>query len=366
MERKEGQKSSVLEKMDVANVRLYLTTEPDVIRCGDETRAYEEAIVRLIDDNPWNYETVQKVMSELIEEYRTQPDTAYAAFYALCTYFRRNHLKMDYNELLHEAKPEFRQRVSYAFLRLMCRKMMDPNDWTILEEADRLCDPKVMGGNYGVEHCFAEHVATACEKDPSSAGYYVAEYLEDAIARVNDAIKQSSGYPKFYVTRARLQTIKAMHAEVSNRDAYFKQAQFDVELAISLEKDKTKQIDYQLIGIQMQSKFYENVLEDTIQKQEAVVTEKMHEGNVKNLEFISFFSAIIGLLIAGTQIMLGMTFAQGATLLVALTGCLITAFGTIGFILYERKKRILINLIISFLGIGLLVLALIYGAHYAM
>ena len=92
----------------------------------------------------------------------------------------------------------------------------------------------------------------------------------------------------------------------------------------------------------------------------------MQENNVKNLEFLSFFSAIIGLLIAGTQLMMGMEFAQGATLLVALTGCLMTAFGAIGFILHSSGKRWLVNAIVVILGIALTVLALLYGGHYAM
>ncbi len=358
--------SSVLKTPDISCVREYLTTEPDIVNSGDGTRAYEEAIVRLIDKNPWTYDNVRTIMRSLMNENEAHPDLAYAAFYALCTYYRRHSHKAEYNELLNDAKPEFREKISYAFLRLMCRKMIDPHDWTILEEADRLSDPQVMGYNYGVEHCFAEYVAAACEKEPAHAKYFVTEYLEDAITRVNDAIKQSAGYPKFYVTRARLQNIKAIYADVEDRDAYFKQSQNDIEIAISKETDKAKQIDYQLIGIKMQSDYYESILNVTIKMQETAMNEKMQESNVKSLEFLSFFSAIIGLLIAGTQIMLGMTFAAGATLLVALTGCLITAFGTIGFVLNGKGRSVWANIIIVVIGIVLTVIALLYGAHYAM
>lgn len=359
-------KTAKLEAMDIPHVREYLTTYPDIVNEGDGTRAYEEAIVRLIDQNPWKYDDVQAVLSQLIEEHETQPDMAYAAYYALCTYYRRNRLKTDYNTLLNAPKPGFNKKVSYGFLMLMCRKILDPNDWSLLEEADRLCDPEIMGYNYGVEHCFAEYVAEACEKDPSRAVYFVTEYMQKALDRVNDALKQSGGYAKFYITRARLHNIKAIYADISQREPYFKQAQNDVELAISREKDKNKQIDYQLMGVRMQSEYYEQVLSKTIMHQEETINQQIQENNVKNLEFLSFFSAIIGLLIAGTQIMMGMKFAEGATLLVALTGCLITAFGTIGFVLHGGVKRLVVNTIIVILGIALTVFAMFYGGYYAM
>lgn len=359
-------KSSVLKQLDIDTVRNYLQTEPDIINQGDGTRAYEEAIVRLIDQNPWTYENARTILKALINSYDEQPEVAYAAFYALCTYYRRHKHKSDFNELITEARAEFRAKISYAFLQLMCRKHMDPNDWTILEEAERLSEPDVMGYNYGVEHCFAEQVAAACEKDPTHASYFVAEYLDDALARVNDALKQSLGYPKFYVTRARLQNIKAIYADVEDREAYFKQSQNDIELAISKETDSAKQVDYQLIGLKMQSCYYESILSATIKKQETAISEKMQEGNVKSLEFLSFFSAIIGLLIAGTQIMLGLSFAAGSTLIVVLTGCLITAFGTIGFVLYGTEKRLAANISIVIIGIALTVAAMLYGAYYAM
>ena len=359
-------KSAKLEALDVAHVQEYLTTYPDVINKGDGTRAYEEAIVRLIDQNPWKYEDVQAVMTQLIDEYESQPDMAYAAYYALCTYYRRNSLKTDYNTLINAPRPGFTKKVSYGFLLLMCKKILDPNDWSLLEEADRLCDPEIMGYNYGVEHCFAEYVAEACEKDHSRAAYFVSEYMQKALDRVNDALKISNGYAKFYVTRARLHNIKAIYADIEKREPYFKQAQNDVELAISRETDKNKQIDYQLIGVRMQSEYYEQVLSKTIMHQEEMINKQIQENNVKNLEFLSFFSAIIGLLIAGTQIMMGMKFAEGATLLVALTGCLITAFGTIGYVLHGGKKRLVVNTIIVILGIALIVGAMLYGGRYAM
>lgn len=359
-------KKGQLQELTVACVREYLTTSADITQEGDGTRAYEEAIVSLIDNNPWEYDMIRKVMDPLIEEYETAPELAYAAYFARCTFYRRRKMFKELNILLNAPKPGFGNKVSYDFMMLMCKKILDPNDWSLLEEADRLCRPDVMGYNYGVAHCFAEYVADACENNEGRIAYFMKEYMDSAVKRVTDAIQESGGYPKFYVTRARLLNILAIYGDSAHQEAYFTQAQHEVALAIEKEKDKNKQIDYQLTGVRLQSKYYERTLGQSIKRQEEILDQQIKENNVKNLEFLSFFSAIIGLLIAGTQIMMGMKFAEGATLLVALTGCLITAFGAIGYVLHSTKKRLLINTIVVILGILLTVFAMLYGGKYAM
>lgn len=359
-------KPAQLQELTTSCVREYLVTNEAVTKQGDSTRAYEEAIVHLIDDNTWQYESVKAVFDPLIEEYETAFDLAYAAYFALCTYYRRFGLKQDLNLLLNSPKPGFADKVSYGFMVLMCKKMLDANDWSLIDEADRLCDPEVMGYNYGVPHCFAEYVADACENNEARVSYYIKEYMQKALARVNDAIKQSNGYPKFYITRARLLNIKALYGEPENRASYFSQVQHDVSLAVSKEKDQKKQVTYQLLGVQMQSKYYERSLSQSLKRQEETIDAQIKENNVKNLEFLSFFSGIMGLLIAGTQLMMGLKFAEGATLLVALTGCLITAFGAIGFVLHSGWKRIVVNVVIVLIGLALTVFAMLYGGRYAL
>ncbi len=352
-----------LQTLSPDAVKNYFSSQEDIVKNEDGTRAYEEAIVRLIDQNNWDKKTASAVFTSLISS--QDSNLSYAAFYALCTYYRRHDFKSELRETLFHFAEQFSARASYAFLRLMSRKMSDPNDWSILEDADRLCDPAILGYNYGVEHCFAEYVAEACEKDPARAAFYVSEHLDAALKRVNDALKQSCGYPKFYVTRARLQTLKAIYQDGAQKEALFHQAQNDIETAVSREEDDQKKVNYRLIGLQLQSFYYERALAHSISRQEEQVTAKLQEGNVKNLEFLSFFSAIIGLLLAGTQLLLGLTFAQGAALIVVLTGCLITAFGTIGFVLHE-KKRVKINLLIVSIGLLLAVFGMIYGGIYAL
>lgn len=352
-----------LHELSLQSVREYLTAQPDIKDLSDGTRRYEEAIVRLIDQNNWKIESATEILQALIHTEDTK--LAYAAFYALCTYFRRHLFKTELRDTIARHRAQFSGFVSFAFLELMSRKMTDPNDWSILEDAAALCETEVLKDNYGVAHCYAEYVAEACEKDKTRAAYYVSEHMELALKRANDAIRISHGYPKFYVTRARLQTLKAIYEGGENKEALFHQAQSDVDTAIAREKDHNKKVNYQLIGQQLQSEYYERVLASSINRQEERVNQKLQENNVKNLEFLSFFSAIIGLLLAGTQLLLGLTFAQGAALIVVLTGCLITAFGTLGFVLHG-KSRFTINLLIVIIGLVIMAGGMLYGGIYAL
>jgi len=357
--------SPELAALDAEHVRQYLTTHPDIVTDNDASRPYEVAVAQLIDKNPsWNADNVVQVMNELMDLQKETPAIAYGAFYALCTYYRRNHSTKEYNNLIKSAEREFTERDSYPFLALMCEKMLNPKDWRLLGKAEKLCSAKGLKDNYGVKHCFAEYVAEACENDPSRVPYIVKEYMESALQRASEAITESNDlYAKFYVTRARLNNIKAIYFE---DESCFRLSQSEIEEAIDKEDDGTKRNIYQSTGVQLRSEYYAKTLEKKIANQEESIQQQFHENNVKNLEFLSFFSAIVGLLVAGIQVTLNMEFRQAATLLVALVGCLITAFGAIGFILHSKWQRWVVNSVIVVIGLVLLILALMYGAKYAL
>lgn len=356
--------SPELKALNVESVADYLTNHPAVAANKDGSRAYEVAIVQLIDRNPWDSNSILTVMTQLIDQYAQNPDLAYAAYYGLCTYYRRNRSVKEYNNLIKSPKGDFETRPSYVFLALMCDKMLNPKDWRILRRAEKLCGMEGLKDNYGVKHCFAEYVAEACENDPSRVSYFIKEYMDSAIRRVDEAIAESGdSYAKFYVTRARLNNIKAIYTE---DESCFRLSQSEIEEAISKEDDSAKRNDYNSIGVQLRSEYYAKTLAKQISDQEASIQKQFHENNVKNLEFLSFFSAIIGLLIAGIQVTLNMDFRQAATLLVALSGCLITAFGAIGFVLHSKWQRWIVNLVIVMIGALLLISAMLYGAKHAL
>ena len=351
------EKKGILEKMDEDCVRAYFektfTAYPN-----DGSRKYEENIVSMIDDNTWKRENLEEILKKLMGNHAQEPQMAYAAFYALCTFYRRNKYKKEYHTEITTAEESFTKKASFPFLKLMCDKMMNPRDWDLLDTARDLCTAEGLKGNYGVLHCYAEYVAGACENEPERLEHWINKYMTDAMAKLEEAIKCDPEYAKFYVTRARLKNITAIFTDSSSE---FKESQQDIEKAINREVMVEKRAEYRVIGTQLKSAFYEKSLLHKIEKQEEDIKQQFHENSVKNLEFLSFFSAVIGLLIAGVQTTLNMNFRQASTLLVALSGCLITAFGAVGFVLHNKKTRWIVNAVIVIIGLVLVALAMMYG-----
>lgn len=355
-----------LAKLDKEHVERYLREK--AVHLADTSREYEKAVVNMIDQNKgWTETLVEKQIAPLIKEYKDKASEglAFAAFYAVCTYYRRNKRSGRYNDYLTAYKDDFGKKYAYQFLDLMCKKMLNPDDWSVLDKAERLCAKEKMGNNPGVLHCYAEYVAEACENNPSRAEYYVKRHMEEAVRYLKLAINADENYAKFYVTQARLNNIMAIYGPENEREAYFTQAQTEINMAIAKEDNKEKQNQYELRGVILQSNYHAKTLSQGIQNQKEEFERMSREQNVKNLEFLSFFSAVIGLLIAGTQLTSGKDFAQAAQLLVVLTGCLITGFGVIGFVLHGWK-RIFVNVVIVVIGVALVLVAMYYGGVHAL
>ena len=356
--------SVVMSDLSAQNVYEYLKSVVDEFHGDDTLREYEESIVKLIDLNKWSVESVTSVMQQLIKS--DDRNVAYAAFCALCTFYRRNHDINEYGDIINKFRSEFQHMRSFAFLELMYQEMKSPDSPKLLDTADQLCAPDMLGSNYGVQHCYAEYVAIACEKDIDKAEYVVKKHMEKALSRVNDALRLSNGYPKFYVTRARLLVIKAIFTDGKEREILFNSALEDIDLAVATEKVVSKMVGYQITGTRLQMLYYQQSLSKNIAQQEASLNERIQDVNVKNLEFLGFFSAIIGLMLANIQLVQNLHFAQAATLVVVLNGCILTAFGALGFILHGTKERLKTNCIIIALGLILTIVALIYGGIYAI
>lgn len=350
-------KKGVVENLDEACVRAYLEKTLEAYP-ENGSRDYEESIVSLIDDNTWEKESIEDILKALMSKHGEEPELAYAAFYALCTFYRRHKYKKEYHTEITVAEACFQEKASYPFLKLMCDKMMNPRDWKLLDVAKSLCYAEGLKENYGVKHCFAEYVAGACESDPNRIDHWIKKYMDDALTMAETAINCAPDYAKFYVTRARLRNILAIY---NDSVGDFQESQADIETAIGNEVMVEKRAEYRVIGTQLKSAFYEKSLLHKIQAQEEDIKQQFQENSVKNLEFLSFFSAVIGLLIAGVQVTLNMNFRQASTLLVALTGCLIAAFGAVGFILHSKWQRWIVNILIVLAGIVLLAMAMMYG-----
>ena len=135
------------------------------------TRAHEERIVSLIDNQPWTYDLAHSVLKELIDD--NEELYSYDAFFALCTYCRRYENFSDYRKILEEYRSRYQKHITYDYLVLLSQidgnSHMRDEHWAIINLADELCKRDILRDNYGVEHCFAYTIAGGAESSPELA-----------------------------------------------------------------------------------------------------------------------------------------------------------------------------------------------------
>ncbi len=333
------------------------------------SREYEMAIVSMIEKHGWTYDTASETLGKICGEIR-EPSAdfrlCYAAFYALCTYYRKNNHFTRYQELLREYDTVFRVESSFGFLELMYHSQ-NPKEVNkqLLLDAEQLCKQDCFQKNYGVFHLYAEIVAIYIESfDKNTPPQEDLHFLDDAKGYVEKAITASKvhcsghGYPKFYMTRARLYYLKAIYGSGDQRRVDFDNAHADVLQAINYETDRQKMESYQMKEMSLQSSYYKVSLGQELDRLKTKVQEIDRESTKKNLESLSFFSAVLSLIITGATLATGVTFPHSAALLLILTGCIILAFGAFGLMISNRKKA---NMLMITVGTVLLIGAMIYG-----
>ncbi len=333
------------------------------------SREYEMKIVGLIEHHDWTYETASETLGGISAEIKGPAADfrlCYAAFYALCTYYRKNNHFTKYQELLREYDHYFRGESSFAFLELMylSQNPKEINRQLVLD-AKQLCQQACFQKNYGVFHFYAEIAAIYIESfDKATPPQEELRYLDDAKEAVEKAITASKvhcsghGYPKFYMTRARLYYLKAIYGSGDQSSVDFDNAHADVLQAINFETDRQKMEAYQMKELSLQSTYYKKSIGQELALLKGRVQEIDRESTKKNLESLSFFSAVLSLVITGATLSTALSFPHSAALLLILTGCIILAFGSFGFMIGNRKWA---NLMMIVVGALLLIGAMIFG-----
>lgn len=369
--------AAAFDPKDCASVRAYLRellSSPDM---NDScSRKYERGIVRFIENNAWTFESVSGTLKTICAEVKTDRGNhriSYAAFYALCTYCRKNSHLTEYRSLLNEYDNYFKkEETSFQFLELMYRSAsasQTPREINrkLLTDAEELCCLVGLKHNYGVAHLFAEIVAIYFEsflqKDLSSKDL---SYIDTGIDYVTRALEESKsdtadrGYPKFYMTRARLLYLKAIFDDSDSGGISFDKAHEDVAQAIDYEENAQKMAAYQLKESSLRSAYYEESLRRQVNKLEHTFRELDSASTKKNLELLSFFAAIFSLIVTGMSLATKIDFPHSAILLLIMTGCISVAFGGFGFVI-NNKERKLANIILILIGSLLIIGAILYG-----
>ncbi len=342
----------------------YDSSEQEIIKklselTDDIQREYEIAIGCLVSTNNVGLESYKKIL----EDDEQSKNIRYAAFFAICTIYRRNKEFTLYGEMLEKYKDSFMEFKSFYHLKAMSLVETATNKDVMLkaiEAADKAV--KLNEKNAGFLHSFAVTVAKAFEE-----GYLNkkenGELLAQAIQAVNDAILFTPYYAKFYSTRGRLLDISGEHQA----------ARLDVRKAIDKENSSNKDYalrigDYrkQLTDIRYNEKMkhvettfnnYEKKISDLDKKVDNFLKE-VEKAKTRNIEFLGFFTALVSFTIGAIQIISNQTFNDAFRLILVLCGGLMLVLGGFGIIL-SGIKYIQRSIAMWLMGISVVLIALL-------
>jgi tetratricopeptide (TPR) repeat protein len=332
----------------------------------DETeRIFEIYIVHVISETP----EIEHELLKILESNQTSSKVSYNAFYCLCTYYRRRKDTSKYGELLELYKYLFSQNPTFNYLKsmfLMQRgKESDINEAIILSRKAI----KDVPNNVGISHCYAEIIAEAFEESVLDLESDKIE-LDYAIELVQDILKETSDYAKFYCTYGRLLALAGRYKEAK------------AEILIAIDKENSSKNDYALrIGeyqrylIQITSKSYSekalhefesyttkmdawnNEMKDSIEKSEEKIQNNIQSALNRNLEFLGFFAALVSFIIASVQLLTKASFQEAFKLILELGGMNIIVLSSFGIILHGNKyiKR---SIVVFIMGITCIIVSL--------
>jgi len=348
----------------------YKTKKIDLIeflkRLPDEKeRLFEIYIVYLILETA----SIEKELLEILEKNKTDLKVFYNAFYCICTYYRRRKDTSKYGETLERYKHCFYENPTYSYLKAMF--LMQRGKEVDIKEAIILSGKSVkdVPSNVGIIHCYTEIIAEAFEEGVLNVLSNSIE-LEKAIQLLQNVLKETSNYAKFYCTYGRLLALSGKYKEAKQ------------EILTAIDKEDSSRHDYSLrIGeyqrylIEITAKNYSDKslfkFQDFSEKMDAQNkeisdnmerSEKEVQGNIKdslnkNLEFLGFFTALISFIIASVQILTKSNFQDAFQLILELGGMIMLVLSSFGIIL-NGNKNIKRSIVVFTMGIITILLAL--------
>ena len=216
----------------------------------------------------------------------------------------------------------------------------------------------------GFFHNYSEIVAIACEKNKDFINKYneKEKIMNEAFEYINKAIQIDPNYAKYYSTLGRLQSCQFNFVDAEKN--YIKAIQLENkqnrDYAIRISKYQDLIIKNKLFEIQTELANEYNDLE----KKYTTINKEIQNSKINIIEFLSFFSAIIALIITNVQFSLSLKFVDASALILILCGGLITSFGTISCMINFNKTNIFKAILFSIIGIILIIISLYFHLYY--
>ncbi len=328
----------------------------NVANNGDCTRTFEVDLTGFVNSLPDN-----AVLLSLLTS--TDKNRKYVGIYGLSIYYRHLMEYDDLEQLLDEYEQEFSTFQSIGHLRTLfyldseeeysheeVQEHLNKAFWVAKQYKDmakRFPNINVAGS----QHAFADLFATYCERYESLQSEIVGKWYKKAHSAVEEAIRLSPEYAKYYCTKGRI--LSQMH----DYDTAF----HCVQKAIRLESPTANKDNYSLRILQYQSHKVNIQARYQIYKlntQQAKINDdisNMKGSLLSNIEILGFFSGIISFIIGSLTLANGQTAKDAAALILILLGALLVVFDCFGFLLHANSKNTLVRIIVLILGVSIVV-----------
>lgn len=296
-----------------------------------------------------------EVLSELEDIYTHEGNGSnfrfgFAGFYLLSLIYRRACDRQKLQTLITHGATRFEENIDFKLVYLSCYEFCNPlgkSHAELLEEANTLCSQ--FPDRPSCLHVYAHIVASIME-----SGVEVdAAYLDEAIEFIDRAISLDSSYPKYRVTRARLNALKGD----------LKKAHIDFDKAVSLLHPASPEYPKLLADIETA-----RLRADFLSSNKRIADHASREiDNVKasvssNVEIVGLFSAVLSVVFTMASITAHseLKFFELALLACTLFGLLILVFAVFSLISGRDEKLcrrlIVFGIVFAFIPIAL------YGA----
>lgn len=320
-------------------------------------RAYELSITQYVTEieSP----TLRKDLNDILASDSYNNEVRYAAFYSLSILYRRNKDISLLENLINSYESQFKEHPTFSHLYVLYMKEKGVGRDVIKLISKAYDAYQKMSLNAGVVHNFAETVTSCYENsDNTTKDLIKKDWLFKANEAIDNAIELDRTYAKYYCTKGRLLAI----------DNLFSEAKASINRAIDIESSEKSDYvirlgNYQYYLLRVQSEEYKCQIDALVSENEKIIQttkreldDKFKEHNIKNLEFLGFFSAIVSFTIGSIQIINNQSFENAQSLIIVLFSALLSLFGAFGLILHGFNKRTLPNILAFVIGITFIII----------
>lgn len=349
----------------------YIDTLP-----SERKREWELRLTRLIENASTRVDDIEQIFrSETITAERESEFVRFAAFFAYCTYHRRQGNISELGSLLRKYD-EFEPHPMFPHLQALHAKRIDTDDsYQMAVNHARETINRVGSDHPGVTHSLATAIIDVLEEERSDVlGPERERLLEEAEKFVELALDQSE-YPKFRATYGRIlalqgehdegiqQIHRALDMEDASKDDYAIRINTYRSHEFKMFLDKyTQKISRDQQDIREKQKTLNEEIDDAIGELETIRSKsetRLREIQTQTLQFLGFFATLLAVIVSSINITTSFPLPEAAALILVLTGGLLAAFGGFTIVLpiddVERKSIALFTMGTVLSGIGMTV-----------